>query len=221
MVRTLVIGQRWSLNRQLKGRKRRRESNPLETALQTVAWPSGSSVVMSSSAPARSRTWSSTFAESRASATLRGHRFANCNRVFRNHARGSERTSAPPRNRTSSCSFEGCRASGTLAGQITQISRPGLEPGHRRDARWSWTFGGSNAIRYTIGNQGRPLDDEASGTAAAIVQIQADDWIRTSMIRFTGPAPFSVEPRRQKHRCKESNPVRLLWRQPALPGAHR
>jgi hypothetical protein len=26
---------------------------------------------------------------------------------------------------------------------------------------------------------------------------RADDWIRTSMNRFTGPAPFSVEPRRQ------------------------
>ena len=68
----------------------------------------------------------------------------------------------------------------------------------------TWTFGGSNAIRYTIG-----------------IDSRADDWIRTSMIRFTRPAPFSVEPRRQKHRCKESNPVGRFWRPPALPGAHR
>ena len=25
---------------------------------------------------------------------------------------------------------------------------------------------------------------------------RADDWIRTSIYRFTGPAPFSIEPRR-------------------------
>src|SRR4051812_42574063 len=37
---------------------------PTSTGLQPVAWPSGSSVV--SSVPARSRTWPTTFAESRA-----------------------------------------------------------------------------------------------------------------------------------------------------------
>ena len=44
----------------------------------------------------------------------------------------------------------------------------------------AWTFGGSNAIRYTIGTYQR-----------------ADDWIRTSMLPLTRRTPFSVEPRRQ------------------------
>lgn len=37
---------------------------------------------------------------------------------------------------------------------------------HRREERWWWTFGGSDAIRYTIGTDSR-----------------ADDWVRTSIIR--------------------------------------
>ena len=41
---------------------------------------------------------------------------------------------------------------------------------------------------------------------------RADDWICTSIIRFTRPAPFSVEPRRQKQECKESNPAQRFWR---------
>ena len=41
---------------------------------------------------------------------------------------------------------------------------------------------------------------------------RADDWICTSIIRFTGPAPYSVEPRRQKQECKESNPAQRFWR---------
>ena len=44
----------------------------------------------------------------------------------------------------------------------------------------AWTFGESNAIRYTIGTYQR-----------------ADDWIRTSMLPLTRRTPFSVEPRRQ------------------------
>lgn len=44
------------------------------------------------------------------------------------------------------------------------------------------TFGGSDAIRYTIGIQ---------------VHARADDWIPTSINLFTRQAPFSVEPRRQ------------------------
>ena len=50
--------------------------------------------------------------------------------------------------------------------------------------------------------------------------MRADDWICTSMNRFTRPVPFSVEPRRQKHEREESNPVQQFWRLPALPGAH-
>ena len=49
---------------------------------------------------------------------------------------------------------------------------------------------------------------------------RADDWICTSIIRFTRPEPFSVEPRRHQHEREESNPVRQFWRLAALPGAH-
>ncbi len=48
---------------------------PTSTDLQSVAWPSGSRVLNEQNrinAPARSRTWASTFAGSRASLTLRG-----------------------------------------------------------------------------------------------------------------------------------------------------
>ena len=48
---------------------------------------------------------------------------------------------------------------------------------------------------------------------------RADDWIRTSMDRFTKPAPFFVEPRRHQHEREESNLVERLWRPLALPGA--
>ena len=40
------------------------------------------------------------------------------------------------------------------------------------DRTRTWTLGESRAVRYTIEMYG------------------ADDWIRTSMIRFTRPAPF-------------------------------
>lgn len=50
---------------------------------------------------ARSRTWSTTFAKSRASTTLQGQAI----------------NSAPPRSRTSPGSFEDCHASTTLAGR--------------------------------------------------------------------------------------------------------
>ena len=55
---------------------------------------------------------------------------------------------------------------------------------------------------------------------------RADGWICTSIFRFTGPAPFYVEPRRHKHEREESNPVRQdqpsvgARRLAALPGAH-
>ena len=40
----------------------------------------------------------------------------------------------------------------------------------------------------------------------------ADDWICTSIIPLTRRTPFSVEPRRQKQECKESNPAQRFWR---------
>ena len=47
----------------------------------------------------------------------------------------------------------------------------------------------------------------------------ADDWIRTSINRFTKPVP-SYSATSAKHECKDSNPVRQFWRLTALPGAH-
>ena len=141
-------------------KRRRWESNPLQTALQAVAVPSGSSVMFTSSVLARNRTWSTSFAGSRANPA---HSEDNC-----------LVSSAPPRSRTSSCSFEDCHASITLAGhqskypdldsnQDHELRRLGCDPLHHRDK----------------------------------FHTRADDWIRTSMNRFTRPAPFSFEPRRQ------------------------
>lgn len=60
---------------------------------------------------------------------------------------------------------------------------------------------------------------------------RAGGGIRTHIDRITGAAPFFVEPHRQFVRAgsvsdglrqqgrKDSNPVRLFWRQFALPGA--
>ncbi len=48
---------------------------------------------------------------------------------------------------------------------------------------------------------------------------RADDWIRTSINRFTKPVP-SYSATSAKHECKDSNPVRQFWRLTALPGAH-
>jgi hypothetical protein len=49
-------------------------------------------------------------------------------------------------------------------------------------------------------------------------QHRADDWIRTSMNRFTRPALFLSHVGNQ-HEREDSNPVRQFWRLPALPGA--
>ena len=52
---------------------------------------------------------------------------------------------------------------------------------------------------------------------------RADDWIRTSMSRFTRAEPFSVEPRRPIQRGDrwELNPYLLLHRQACLPRTPR
>ena len=105
--------------------------------------------------------------------------------------------SASPRNRTSSCSFEDCRAIRHTRRRIAS-QYPDLESNQDLDLR---------RVRCD------PLHHRDKFT-------RADDWICTSIIRFTRPPPFSVEPRRQKHECEESNPVRRLWRPLALPGAH-
>ena len=124
-------GQRAPLARPY--RERRWESNPLEAALQAAAVPSGSSAKLSS-VLARSRTWSSTFAGSRANPP---------------HSEDVFLFSAPPRNRTSSGSFEDCHA-------IRHTRRADCQSVSTRNRTWTWTFGGSYAIRYTIGMSSVP-----------------------------------------------------------------
>ena len=66
----------------------------------------------------------------------------------------------------------------------------------------TWTFGGSDAIRYTIGmyNQSRRLDLH-----------QHDPVYRTGALLFGHVG---------KQECRESNPVQQLWRLPARPRTH-
>ena len=99
--------------RQLDGQRRRWESNPLQAALQAAAVPSGSSAKLSS-VFARSRTWSSTFAGSRANPP---HYEDDCCSVPR---RGIEPRLAVPKT---------ALLSGTPAGLALSVSRPGVEPG--------------------------------------------------------------------------------------------
>lgn len=93
-------------------KRRRWESNPLETALQAAAWPSGSSV-RGKKCPRQ---------ESNLVYDLR--------RVACSPSHSKDvHISTPPRNRTPSCGSEDRRASITLAEHQHSVSRPGLEPG--------------------------------------------------------------------------------------------
>ena len=68
----------------------------------------------------------------------------------------------------------------------------------------TWTFGGSDAIRYTIGTtiKSRRLDSH-----------------QHQPVYKTG-AFLSRATSANKHEREESNPVGQFWRPPALPGAH-
>jgi hypothetical protein len=72
--------------------------------------------------------------------------------------------STPPRSRTSSCRFEICRAVRHTCRAYHPAARPGIEPA--------------------------PTASEAdmlSGTPTGYFRVRADDWIRTSIIRFAYP----------------------------------
>ena len=167
-------------------KERRWESNPLEAALQAAALPSGSSA-KSSSVLARSRTWSSTFAGSRANPP---------------HSEDVFHFSAPPRNRTSSGSFEDCHA-------IRHTRRASLSVS-TRTRTWIWTFGGSYAIPCTIETFSVPTWSRtrarALGEPCAIRYTigtnipEPTTGFAPASMRFTGPPPFSIEPRRQSSR---------------------
>src|ERR1700733_200539 len=165
---------------------------------------------------ARIRTWSSTFAESRA--------IHHTPRTLR-----TCRASTPPRIRTSSGSFEHCRASTTLAGQFVELAlkktkhptahpvgSPGLlalscldldsnqdqdlrrvrcDPLHHRDA----------APKSFKRTQSRRLDSH-----------QHHPVYKTGAFLFRATSALNDS---IKHEREDLNPVGRLWRPPALPGA--
>ena len=91
-----------------------------------------------------------------------------------------------------------------------------------RNRTWSNSFGSCHAIQHTDEpkRQHPDLESNQDQDLRRVLccplhhrDTRADDWIRTSINRFTRPAPFSVEPRRQsKQECKESNPAWRFWR---------
>jgi hypothetical protein len=111
-------------------------------------------------------------------------------------------SSTPPGSRTPSCSSEDCRASITLAGQT--VSRPGLEPGPRpSEGRMQFLY----TIRTSCFSQSRRLP--CLSVANAGHQHQP--------VYKTGASLFGHIGNQQDR--EESNPVKRLWRPPALPGA--
>ena len=75
-----------------------------------------------------------------------------------------------------------------------------------RNRTWSNSFGSCHAIRHTHGPNCQYLDLESNQDPnlrrVRCVPLhhrdkRADDWIRTSINRFTRAVPFYVEPRRQ------------------------
>ncbi len=156
--------------------RRRWELNPLEAALQAAAVPSGSSA-QSSNVLARSRTWSSTFARSRANPA---------------HSEDVFLFSAPPRNRTSSGSFEDCHAirhtrrascRKCLDQELNldlDLRRVLCDPLHHRDLQRP-----DLESNQDQGLRRAPCDPLHHRDR----QTRADDWICTSIMRFTGPPP--------------------------------
>ena len=155
---------------------------PTWTGLQPVALPSGSSVFRFSgnhllvatchgSVLARNRTWSTTFAKSRAfrHTPRTGGRMNDerqCAAAFLTIHPSSFilSPSTPPRNRTPSCSSEDCRAVRHTRRAYCQ-KYPDLDSNQDQDLR---------------GVLCDPLHHR---------DTRADDWTCTSIIRFTKPAP--------------------------------
>ncbi len=129
--------------------------------------------------------------------------FAGSRPAIEHQCRVVEMKSVPARNRTWSSTFAGSRAN----------------PPHSKDV-----------IVNRLPHRGvapRPAVSRAAILFITPAGLEADGRIRTRMIRFTRPAPFCFEPRRQlkaampQQRCEESNPVGQVWNLSALPGAHR
>ena len=185
--------------------RRRWESNPLETALQAAAVPSGSSA-MSFSVLARSRTWSSTFAGSRAIRHTPRTCFISVPR------RGIE--PRPAVSKTAMLIRHTRRASFKCLDQDSNLDldlrRVLCDPLHHRDIQHP----------DLESNQGQGFRKALCDPLHHRDKLRADDWICTSIERFTRPPPFSVEPRRQQAGVQGFEPRRRLWRPLALPGGH-
>jgi hypothetical protein len=183
----------------IRGRQRVRDAGGSRTHLNRVA--AGCRAVwlqrQDFSVLARNRTWSSTFAESRA--IRHTPRTSGC-RPF----------STPPRSRTSSCRFEVCRA-------VRHTCRACPSSSPSRNRTWSDSFGSCHAIRHNHGpsvsipTRIRTGTRTVGGSCALRYTMgrfsfrfkgRADDWICTSMIRFTRPAP----------RCSATSASRLPTR---------
>ena len=144
----------------------------------------------SSSVLARNRTWSSTFAESRA--------IRHTPRTFEFHK--AARRGIEPRLAESKSAVR----SSTLAGRVVSSpSRNRTWSGHRPQGG---RFGSCHAIQHTHGPNCQYPDLESNQDLdfrrvpcgpLHYRDERADDWIRTSMNRFTRAVPFYVEPRRQ------------------------
>ena len=185
-------------------KRRRWESNPLEAGLQPVAVPSGSSAT-SSSVLARSRTWSSTFAGSRANPP---------------HSEDMSLFSALPRNRTPSGRFEDCRADPAHSQGIEcldqesnldlDLRRVLCDPLHHRDIQHpDLESNQDQGLRRALCD---PLHHRD-------IHTRADDWICTSIDAVYKTAALLFGHVGIKQECEDSNPVRRLWR-PLLSQEH-
>ena len=136
------------------------------------------------------------------SPTLRGHNFF----------------SAPPRNRTSSGSFEDCRA-------VRHTRRASVST---RNRTWTWTFGGSYAIHYTIETFSVPTWSRTRArvlgeprairyTIGTYHQGRQLDLHQHVAVYRTAALLFGHVGKQER---EDLNPVGRLWRPLPLPGGH-
>ena len=189
--------RRWA-SRILLTKRRRWESNPLETALQAVALPSGSSAVLFS-APPRNRTSSCRFVVCRA---IRHTRRAST--VSRP---GVEPGPGPSEGPMRSVTPSGCSA-----------SRPGA-----RTRTWAL---GEPVQSTTL--SGRIFRADGWICTSMMRFTKPPPRCSATSAAKTGPICAQHPPGRSgkldlspfcKHEREDSNPVGRLWRPSALPGA--
>ena len=143
-----------------------------------------------SSVLARNRTWSSTFAGSRANPPHSEDIY-----ITVIHQRPAEESNPVLQFRGLPCS------SGTLARRFQSISSPS------RNRTWSCSFGGSRANPAHSRTIHARADDWIRTSIEPVYKTAA----------FLSRATSAIT---SKHEREESNPVRQFWRLAALPGAH-